>query len=154
MRMNGKLTGKLAPGVGNWSTRKSTLSGSVTVRFTGMSFTPFGLPLKFVSEKRGFAKSGSPVAVLSAQMRTLGKIAGNGGRPTCWLNVKDGNVTLLMLYGGVNGRSNRFARYPPLRKLTMFSNAPNCAMATWPGKVLVMKLIPAGLAPAATATGA
>src|SRR5436853_3368032 len=100
MRMNGKLIGKLAPAVGNWSTRKSTLSGSVTVRFTGTSFTPFGLPLKFVSEKSGLARSGSPVAVLSAQMRTVGKIAGNGGRPTCALKVKDGNVTLLIVYGG------------------------------------------------------
>src|SRR2546423_5238392 len=110
--------------------RKSTLSGSVTVRFTGMSFTPFGLPLKFAMEKSGFARSGRPVAVLSAQMRMLGKVAGNGGRPTCWLNVKDGNVTLLIVYGGVNGRSNRFARNPVFRKVTMFSNAPYCAMLT------------------------
>src|SRR5258706_5660141 len=99
------------------------------VMFSGISFDPLGLPAKGAWENRGAARFGRPVAVFSGTSRTLGKVAGSGGNPTCWLNVKDGNVTLVIVYGGVNGRSNRFTRKSVSRKVARFSNWPNSA--TW-----------------------
>ena len=80
------------------------------MRLTGISLFPFGLPTKGAIEKRGAPRFGSPVAVFSSHSDTLGNVAGSGGSPICALNVNEGNVTLLMVYGGANGGSNRCAR--------------------------------------------
>src|SRR2546428_7062394 len=97
MRMNGKSAGKLGPVAGNSIAQKRTLSGSLIVRLMGISFAPFGLPTNGAIWNRGAARLGSPVAVFSSHSRTLGNVAGNGGRPNWALNVNEGDLTLVIV---------------------------------------------------------
>src|SRR5205814_463138 len=82
---------KVGPVFGNWIAQKRTLSGSLMVMLTGMSFAPFGLPAKLLIWSSGLFKSGPPVAVFSAQSRTLGNVA---GAPS---NVNVGKLILFTL---------------------------------------------------------